>query len=209
MSSPKHLRNAQILAVDRRLKRLYGEPRKPRRDGVTQLGMTMLSQATTDVQTGRSFAELRRRFPTWEAVRDAPALRIADAIRSSGLSRQKAPRIKKALQHITRERGRIDLSFLKRMPTDEALRWLTRIKGVGPKTASIVLLFTYGKPLFPVDSYPTYRQKCPEGRSRQFLPSIATIGLNLDKLSFRCIIWVTGHPYSWSARYATLQILKP
>src|SRR5512142_2232491 len=118
-----------IVQVDKRLRRLYGEPHKPPKDAVAQLVGTILSQATTDVQTARSFAELRRRFPTWQQVRDAPVSQIARAIRSSGLSKQKAPRIKQALQHITKERGNISLNFLKRMDPDEAMRWLTRIAG--------------------------------------------------------------------------------
>ncbi|MDE3089367.1 MAG: endonuclease III, partial [Chloroflexota bacterium] len=109
---------------------MYGEPRRPRRDAVSQLVATMLSQATTDTQTARSFQELRRRFPTWEQVRDASTSEIAAAIRSSGLSRQKAPRLKAALQYITRERGRIELNFLKKLPAEEARRWLMRINGV-------------------------------------------------------------------------------
>jgi endonuclease-3 len=143
----------KIVQVDKRLRRLYGEPHKPPKDAVAQLVGTILSQATTDVQTARSFAELRRRFPTWQQVRDAPVSQIARAIRSSGLSKQKAPRIKQALQHITKERGNISLNFLKRMAPDEAMRWLTRIGGVGPKTASIVLLFSFQQPLFPVDTH--------------------------------------------------------
>ncbi len=143
-----------VLVVDRRLRRVYGEPRRPRgRDAVGQLVGTMLSQATTDTQTARSFEELRRRFPTWEQVREAPASEIAKAIRSSGLSRQKAPRIKRALQYITRARGKLDLNFLKRMPVEEARRWLMNITGVGYKTASIVLLFTFGMDAFPVDTH--------------------------------------------------------
>ncbi len=33
------------------------------------------------------------------------------------------------------------------------MQWLTRIAGVGPKTASIVLLFSFQQPLFPVDTH--------------------------------------------------------
>lgn len=148
-----NLRTAEIVQVDRRLKRIFGEPRRPHRDPVSQLIATMLSQATTDIQTARSFAELRRRFPTWEQVRDAPVAAIAKAIRSSGLSQQKAPRIKKALQHITAARGRVELNFLKRMSADQGRQWLMQIAGVGPKTASIVLLFSFQKPLFPIDTH--------------------------------------------------------
>lgn len=142
-----------IRKADRRLVRLFGEPRRPNRDALSQLVSTILSQSTTDVQTARSFAELRRRFPTWEKLMAARVSDIAKAIRASGLARQKAPRIKKALLQIARAQGRIDLSFLKKMPAEEAFRWLMRIKGVGPKTASIVLLFSFRKPFFPVDTH--------------------------------------------------------
>lgn len=142
-----------IRKVDARLVRLYGEPERRRREPVAQLVATILSQATTDIQTARSFENLRRRFPTWEEVRNAPAREIAREIRGSGLSKQKAPRIKAALEHIRRERGKIELRFLQRMPDEEAFHWLTRIKGVGPKTASIVLLFSVRRPFFPVDTH--------------------------------------------------------
>jgi endonuclease III len=147
------LSSAEVAKVDARLRRVFGEPRRRDRDPISQLVATMLSQATTDVQTARSFAALRRRFPSWEQVRDAPVSQITRAIRSSGLAQQKAPRIQQALQHITRERGRIELDFLKRMPIRESRRWLMRMTGVGPKTASIVLLFAFSKPVFPVDTH--------------------------------------------------------
>lgn len=142
-----------IAEVDRRLTQVFGVPRRRGRDPVGQLVATMLSQATTDTQTARSFDKLVSRFPTWEQVRDAPVARIAEQIKSSGLSQQKAPRIKAALQHITRERGRIELDFLETLPFDQAYHWLRGIHGVGPKTASIVLLFTFRKPFFPVDTH--------------------------------------------------------
>ncbi len=144
MSSPSESIAQTITVVDNRLGEIYGTPRRRNRssDPVGQLVGTILSQATTDRQTARSYDNLRRRFPTWEAVRDAPVGAIAKEIRSSGLSQQKAPVIKAALQHITRERGKLDIRFLKKMPVEEARRWLMNIAGVGPKTASIVLLFT-------------------------------------------------------------------
>ncbi len=148
-----NLSRGALVEVDERLARVFGVPRRRHKDPVSQLIVTILSQATTDTQTERSFDKLRRRFAAWEQVRDAPASAIAHQIRASGLARQKAPRIKAALEHITRERGALELDFLGKLPVDEAYRWLLRIKGVGPKTASIVLLFTFRKPFFPVDTH--------------------------------------------------------
>ncbi|MEP7198448.1 MAG: endonuclease III [Chloroflexota bacterium] len=153
MSADATLRSQPIAAVDARLTRMFGAPRRRTSDPIAELVTTILSQATTDAQTARSFDALRRRFPTWEQVRDARSSEIATIIHGSGLSRQKAPRIKRALQHITRERGRIELDFLKRLSVTEAREWLMQMEGVGRKTASIVLLFAFNRAVFPVDTH--------------------------------------------------------
>ncbi|HLF25588.1 MAG TPA: endonuclease III [Anaerolineae bacterium] len=144
---------AKILKIHRLLLEAYGEPRRPRLDPVSELVATILSQSTNDNLSGRAFEALRRRFPTWQAVRAAPVRAIAQAIQVGGLAQQKAPRIKQALQDITRERGELDLSFLSRLSVAEAKAWLTSIEGVGPKTAAIVLLFALNMPAFPVDTH--------------------------------------------------------
>jgi len=118
-----------------------------------ELVSTILSQNTNDTNRDRAFQALRRRFPTWEAVRDAGEQEVIDAIRPAGLGNQKGPRIQNVLREITQQRGELSLDFLAQMPDDEALEWLMAFKGVGPKTASIVLLFSLGKPAFPVDTH--------------------------------------------------------
>ena len=130
----------------------YGPKRNSRsRDALDELVLTILSQQNSSASTREVFAELKRRFPTWDAANAAPAAAIEDAIRSGGLARMKAARIKSLLAAIREERGSFDLSFLKRMPADEALAYLTRFKGVGPKTARCTLLFTFGTAVFPMD----------------------------------------------------------
>ena len=79
--------------------------------------------------------------------------RIAGAIRRAGLSNQKAPRIKTILRRIHDERGELSLDFLRTERTPQALDYLTDMPGVGPKTAACVLLFSLGKPAFPVDTH--------------------------------------------------------
>ena len=92
-------------------------------------------------------------MPTWEEVRDSDVETVIEAIRPAGLANQKGPRIQAALRFITHERGELDLGFLADWPVDEAKAWLSGIKGVGPKTAAIVLLFSLGRPAFPVDTH--------------------------------------------------------
>jgi len=131
----------------------YGEPARQPGDPVATLVGTILSQNTNDVNRDRAFDRLRERFPTWEAVRDAPLEELVDAVRPAGLAPTKAPRIQEALRRITAERGEISLGFLSDLPLDEAREWLLSIPGVGPKTAAIVLLFALGRPAFPVDTH--------------------------------------------------------
>jgi endonuclease III len=144
----------KALRIHQRLLEHYGEPvwRNPL-PPVDELVSTILSQNTNDVNRDRAFVALRAKFPTWEAVRDAPAKQVIAVIRPAGLANQKGPRIQAALKAITRERGSLDLRFLADLPPDEARQWLTRFNGVGPKTAAIVMLFSLGRPAFPVDTH--------------------------------------------------------
>ena len=166
------LLKAKVRAVYRRLIEAYGLPARPAWAGTVglinssearstwepidpldELINTILSQNTNDLNRDRAYRALRSAFPAWEAVRDAPTKKVIEAIRPAGLANQKGPRIQHVLKRITAERGRLDLSFLADMDTAEAKAWLTSLDGVGPKTASIVLLFALGKPAFPVDTH--------------------------------------------------------
>ena len=122
-------------------------------DGMDELISCMLSQNTSDLNRDRGFARLKQRFETWEAVRFADADELIDAIRPAGLSRQKAPRIQNALQKIYARVGDYSIDFLNDMPIAAAKAWLVALKGVGPKTAAIVLCFAYGRAAFPVDTH--------------------------------------------------------
>ncbi|HTX91500.1 MAG TPA: endonuclease III [Anaerolineales bacterium] len=140
--------------VHRRLLEFYGEPtwRNPL-PALDELVSTILSQNTNDVNRDRAFEALRRHFPTWESVRDAAPEAVVAAIRPAGLANQKGPRIQQVLKEITIERGSLDLGFLNDLPLEEARAWLMKHKGVGPKTAAIVLQFSLGRPAFPVDTH--------------------------------------------------------
>jgi endonuclease-3 len=113
----------------------------------------VLSQNTTDANSGRAYEMLRERFATWDGVAAADARTIASAIKVGGLGRIKAKRIKKVLRTVSRERGRLDLGFLRGMSTDEVLGYLQRFEGVGLKTAACVALFGLGRDVIPVDTH--------------------------------------------------------
>jgi endonuclease-3 len=141
-------------AVHQKLSEVYGTPTwRQHLPPVDELVSTILSQSTSDVNRDKGFYALKARYPDWESVMNAPQEDIIETIRPAGLANQKGPRIQAALHHLIEERGEISLDFLEQMPLEEAKAWLTRIKGVGPKTAAIILLFAFGRPAFPVDTH--------------------------------------------------------
>lgn len=144
----------QFDEIERLLDATYG-PRILREsdDPLTSLIGTILSQNTSDVNTARSLASLREAFPTWNDVAEASTVDVAEAIKSGGLSNIKAPRIQNVIREAVERTGDTDLRFLRDMPQEEAMAWLTSMNGVGPKTAACVLLFSLGMPAMPVDTH--------------------------------------------------------
>ncbi|MCE7927893.1 MAG: endonuclease III [Dehalococcoidia bacterium] len=141
-------------AVMEGLAPLYGWPEQMSHgDPVAELVLTILSQNTSDTNSGRAFTQLMRRFPSWRAIASAPQAEVVAAISTGGLAEQKAPRIQAALRAMGERSGDQDLEFLRAMETEGARAWLLALPGVGPKTAACVLLFALGKPALPVDTH--------------------------------------------------------
>jgi len=122
-------------------------------DAMDELISTVLSQNTNDRNRDIAFFALKNKFPSWDQVRDSDLQTVIDLIRPAGLANQKGARIQALLREITAERGNLDLSFLKFYSAEEAHAWLTNFKGVGLKTAAIVMQFALGIPAFPVDTH--------------------------------------------------------
>ncbi|MBO0685645.1 MAG: endonuclease III [Candidatus Dormibacteraeota bacterium] len=126
---------------------------KPKLPPVDELVATVLSQNTSDVNSERAFAGLKGRFPSWVEVVRAGTAAVADAIRAGGLAEIKAPRIQRILATIEEREGKIDLERLRRLPDAEVEAYLRSLPGVGRKTAACVLVFSLGRPAFPVDTH--------------------------------------------------------
>jgi endonuclease-3 len=136
------------------LRETYGYPEwRQHLPPVDEMVNTILSQNTADTNRDVAFERLTDRFPDWEAVRDANLDDVIEAIRPAGLANQKGRSIQRALRYLTETQGQITLDFIEDMPIDEAKDELTGIKGIGPKTAAIILLFAFNKPAFPVDTH--------------------------------------------------------
>lgn len=151
MSAPPLSR--RLDGVARRLGEAYGLPRRRRSDPLDTLVETVLSQNTSDLNSGRAFLSLKAAFPTWEAAARARPRQIEGAIRSGGLARTKSRRILALLAAVREREGTYDLRSLRRIDRASAERRLDGLPGVGPKTRACVLLFACGHPAFPVDTH--------------------------------------------------------
>ncbi len=127
---------------------IYGRP-----DPMHELIGTILSHRTTHANEVTAYRTMRERFPTWEAVRDAPLPDLIDAIKTANYPEVKAPYIQNVLAHLFRETGAANIDFLNDLSTDEAMTWLTDLPGIGLKTATLLLLFNFRKPVLPVDTH--------------------------------------------------------
>jgi endonuclease-3 len=132
----------------------YGTPSPhPHRDPLSELVLTILSQNTSDTNSGRAFARLLAAYPDWREVMTTDVRSVEEAIRPGGLAPSKGPRIQAMLREVWARRSSLDLSFLQSTPIEEARAWLRSLPGVGPKTAACVLLFSLEKPALPVDTH--------------------------------------------------------
>lgn len=159
LTAPRQDQRAEAMAtkigqIYARLEDTYGAKHNtPSGDPLDGLIGTILSQATSDVNSGRAHRALRAAYPNWETVLAAPDNELAEVIHSGGLANLKARRIKETLAALKAMRGSLELTILDELPLEEALAWLRRLPGVGPKTAACVLLFDLGRPALPVDTH--------------------------------------------------------
>lgn len=128
-------------------------PKTKPRPLVDSLIATILSQATSNVNSSRAFSNLKQAFPCWDDALAAGPSAVEDAIRCGGLAAQKAVVIIGVLLTLKKERGEASLEYLRDMPDGDVKKELCRFKGVGPKTAACVLMFGMKRAEFPVDTH--------------------------------------------------------
>jgi endonuclease-3 len=175
-----------IKYIIQNLERAYGVPENKwaGSDPLDMLVSVILSQATSDTNSRRTFAELKRRYPTWDEALRARESSIAAAIKSGGLANQKARVIKNLLKQIRELRGSLDLSFVAGMSNEDAAKYLSQFRGIGPKTVACTLLFACGKEVFPLDTH-IFRvlrrvglvpERCSDARAHEMLNRVVPSG---------------------------------
>lgn len=122
--------------------------------GIDWVIETILSQNTNDINRDKAFKKLKEKYgDDYKAIENADREELIDTIRIAGLGPTKADRIQEALKIIREDQGEYSIEFLDDYSLEEAKDWLTKIPGIGPKTASVILCFHFGKATFPVDTH--------------------------------------------------------
>lgn len=123
-------------------------------DLVGALVATVLSQNTSDLNSGRAYASLKQAFPGgWDDVRNASVTAVAEAIRAGGLANIKAPRIQAILSDIFERHGKTELDHIRQWDDATVRAYLRSFPGIGPKTAACILMFNLGRPVLAVDTH--------------------------------------------------------
>ena len=124
-------------------------PKKP----FSTLIRTVLSQATNDKNSDKTFRNLAEKFEiTPKVLAEADVKEIEEAIKIGGLYRNKS-RVIKELSRVIVEKFDGTLNFVYSSPLEEARKLLMALPGIGPKTADVVLLFSADKSVLPVDTH--------------------------------------------------------
>jgi len=114
---------------------------------------TILSQNTNDNNSHKAFLKLKEKYPRWEDIKNAPFNEMVETIRVAGLPNQKAKAIINFVKTIKHRFGKLDLTYFSEIPELNAVKELSSLKGIGVKTASCLLLFSFKKNICPVDTH--------------------------------------------------------
>ena len=136
-----------------KLRNRFGIPAPPEKlPPLDELIKTILSQNTNDRNRDYAFYALKERFPRWIDILSSAPGELERIIAPAGLASKRSRTLRDLLSRIYGGE-REDFPDLCAMDPGQAFQSLVSIKGVGPKTASCVLLFSCGLPAFPVDTH--------------------------------------------------------
>jgi len=125
-----------------------------RRDPVWKMVRSLIGSKTYDKVAEPALERLMERWPHPRDVAAATPLEVLDVIHDVNHAEDKAANLVETLRRIGRERPDYDLTFLRAWSVRDALSWLERFPGVGPKVAAATLnASTLRMRVFIVDSH--------------------------------------------------------
>ncbi|RVX68719.1 hypothetical protein B0A52_07605 [Exophiala mesophila] len=117
---------------------------------------TILSQNTSDTNSTRAKQSMDKVYGAsdkWDAIVEGGESKLQQAIKCGGLSVVKSRVIISILKQTYEKYGEYSLDHLHQASSEDAMREMISFQGVGPKTASCVLLFCLQRESFAVDTH--------------------------------------------------------
>jgi len=143
----------RMLRIGERLEvRFPSEPTSHNRDPFAILVATILSQNTNDLNSQRAFERMKERFMIVpQVIANLELEELKPVIKMAGLSEIKSRRIIEVSREVLKRfEGNLNKVFS--LPLEDARKALMDIRGIGPKTADVLLSLGGGKSIMPVDT---------------------------------------------------------
>ena len=147
---------AKLESIASRLRDSFGIPKRKSKlpDPIDLLIATILSQNTNDINSHKAFTNLKSAFPELRSLGKVSPKKIESLIKVGGIAKKKSRTIVQVVKDVEKMFDKFDRRQLKRIKGAALIEELRKLKGVGYKTASCVLLFSLGDDnAFPVDTH--------------------------------------------------------
>lgn len=143
----------ELRAIARIASRKYGTPNLGNfRDPTDEFVYIVLSRKTVERAYIKAFYALKA-SGSWAKVMEQGQSKVARIITGCGLEKKKARAIVEGLALIKTQLGSSSLSAADLLPDDELFRFLCSLPEFGPKSAYCVMLYSFSRPVFPVDAH--------------------------------------------------------
>jgi len=154
MSKLKQKYFLKVQEIARTLVKVYGRPTLGnKRIPFDELLFIILSSKTPPDRYKLTYRALKKKYPVANDFASVKTTTIARTIAFGGLAEKKARQISAIAKIILRKFGRVTLNSLRQMNNQEAETFLDALPGIGKKTARCILMYSFDRPVFPVDAH--------------------------------------------------------
>lgn len=108
---------------------------------------------TTEKSCRRASLRFKEAFQTKTELAYASVDELAQPLKGAGLEHQKARSLHSTFERLTRNFGSVTMEPIRGFSDTDLERYLTSLPGVGKKVARCLMLYSFDRPVFPVDTH--------------------------------------------------------
>ena len=170
-----------------RLVESYGTPTLGNfRNPVKEIFYIVLSARTTEILYQKAHSTLFKQFPTVAKLASANANDVEQCVAIAGFGAKRAAHIIRIAKQLVLDLGARPDVRLRHLTPPQAFAYLTRLSGVGPKSALCVMMCSLDHDVFPVDinvqrifeRLGVIKKGLPHYRAQQLAPRFVPDGLS-------------------------------